>query len=297
MQSTQTLGNELRSGMMGGMGGLGSQSLAQGSNLQSGQLGSQGLQGTSAPAITSSGSSSLDQSSMLGARDISGLQQQSFQQQSGFGASSPSFGWYQQSSGVGKMMPTMQPGLGQQPILQKDISMMSQTSQISSQVQTLPPKVITQTISVPVATPVAAPTSIPRQMGTVHLIHTEKGLRHHLPPVPATGATGLTGASGLTGAPGATGLGSSAALPPGVMPEHVTEELITETKIGLKKRRGRKYKVHEENYHKELELARADLLRAAECYKRGDMIQHDEFVAKALAHQKLAERHLSNAYA
>jgi len=291
MQSTsQTLGNELRSGMMGGMGGLGSSQYASSPSMGSSNLNANAM---SSPAISTSvnsgmNQSSLDQSSMLGSRNFGGQQMDSQFGQSqfgqsqfgsqgsqGFGASQPAFNWYQSSS-LGKMSPAMQPGLGQSQMMQKDMMM----QQGSSQVQTLPPKIVTQTVTVPVATQFGTAMAAPRQMGTIHLVHTEKGLKHNVPAVPATG-----------------GIGQHAALPPGVLPEHVTEELITEHKIGLKKRRGKRFKVHEENYHKELELARADLLRAAECYKRGDTLQHDEFVAKALAHQKLAERHLEHTYA
>jgi hypothetical protein len=280
MQSTQTtLGNELRSSqMMGGMGGLGSQSFSS-TSMASPSM-------ASSPAISTSvtsGASSFDQTRNLGYSTGLGSQmgmegsqfgQSQFGGAQGFGASSPAFNWYQGAS-LGKMSPAMQPSLGQGAMMQKDIMM----QQPSAQVQTLPPKIVTQTVSVPVPTPISTGIAAPRQMGTIHLVHTEKGLKHNVPAVPTGGVQ------------------QQAALPPGVLPEHVTEELITEHKIGMKKRRGKRYKVHEENYHRELELARADLLRAAECYKRGDLIQHDEFVAKALAHQKLAERHLEHTYA
>src|SRR4051812_3804425 len=95
------------------------------------------------------------------------------------------------------MSPAMQPGLGQSQMMQKDMMM----QQGSSQVQTLPPKIVTQTVTVPVATQFGTAMAAPRQMGTIHLVHTEKGLKHNVPAVPATG-----------------GIGQHAALPPGVLP-------------------------------------------------------------------------------
>jgi hypothetical protein len=199
-------------------------------------------------------------------------------------SSAPSFSWY---SGE-KMSVSQTTSMGSAPLQQNTVTEkalfsspgMATTSFAGpsfSSISTAPLATNTFISSAPIiTTPVnIAPMGlVPR--GTIHHVHSEKGLRGPIP--------------------GATAIGETQPLPPGVIPEHVTEELVTEMPIGLKKKTGRAARRHEDDYHRNLELARADLLKAAEYFKLGNMALHDEWVGKALLHQKEAERNLRLTY-
>jgi len=183
-------------------------------------------------------------------------------------SSAPQFGWYQ---GEKTMASSMGSQISDKGLLSPGFGAISSPVLASPAISTVvsSPSVIS-TGPVGIA-PIGA---IPR--GTIHHVHSEKGLRGPIP--------------------GATAIGETQPLPPGIIPEHVTEELVTEMPIGVKKKTGRASRRHEDDYHRNLELARADLLKAAEYFKLGNMALHDEHVGKALLHQKEAERHLRMTY-
>jgi len=180
-------------------------------------------------------------------------------------SNAPQFGWYQ---GEKTMSSSMGSQISDKALFSPGFGGISAAPTIASTIVSSPSLFTTAPLGV---SPIA---SIPR--GTIHHVHSEKGLRG---PVP-----------------GATAIGETQPLPPGIIPEHVTEELVTEMPIGLKKKTGRAARRHEDDYHRNLELARADLLKAAEYFKLGNMALHDEHVGKALLHQKEAERHLRMTY-